>query len=479
MESESQNLERGIMHRVILPILISSILFFSAAKALTNLTLQGAIKTALEKNRTLLIHKEEIEKAEGAVTEARANFLPTLSISGSYTRLAEVPELEFAVPVFDTLQIPVFDDLGNPIGYTYVPGITGMRRSAFKMGEENNYMGRFSLQQPIFTWGRVWNSYEIAKLNFRAAEEGYRKRENEVVFDVTEAFYRVLYLEELVKLTGESYKQIKRHLSVVEKRYDAGLASKFDLIRARVQLANMEPQVLKVKDGLKMAKARLKILLGLPLDEEVELKGELEYESTQVDLAQAIKEALSRRPELNELKLRKAMAEKALAIASASNKPSLALLVNYSYQKPYQFEDEWGGNWDATLALQIPLFSGGATSGKIQQARAKLHQAELGLEMLRDAVELEVRNAVLELEETAKLVKSQKENVHQAEVALEIAEERYENGLMTSLEVMDAQLALTQAKTNYLQALSGYLIARSKLKKVVGGRNYEKELQKN
>jgi len=101
--------------------------------------------------------------------------------------------------------------------------------------------------------------------------------------------------------------------------------------------------------------------------------------------------------------------------------------------------------------------------------KAQLHQAEVNLEMVKTAVEFEVRNVLLELGEAVALVESQKENVKQAEEALEIAEERYENGLLTSLEVMDTQLALAQAKTAYLEALCGYLIARSRLKKVVGG----------
>lgn len=459
-----------MMRKTLLLILVFAAAFCTSAHAVTSLTLNEAIQIALEKNRTILISRKEIDKAGAGIIQAKANFLPSISISMAYTRSAEVPEIAFESPIFETRQIAVFDDFGDTIGYTYVDGIAGITQRTFKMGEENSYIGGFSIQQPIFTWGKIRNGYELATLNLLAVEEDYRKVKNEVVFSAEQAFYRVLFLEELVNLMEESHEQVKRHVSVVEERYNAGLASKFDLIRARVQLANMEPQILKTKDGLKMAANGLKMLLGMPLEEEVKLQGELEYKPTNVNLDTAIEEALARRPELGALKLRKHMTEKALAIASAANKPNLALLVDYSYQKPHNLKNEWGSSWYATLALQIPLFTGGATSGKVKEARAQTHQAQLSSDMFTDVIELEVRNTLLELEETAKLLESQEENVREAEEALRIAEKRYETGLMTNLEVMDTQLALAQAKTNSLQALSNHLIALCKLKRVIGGR---------
>jgi len=460
----------GVLRISVLLIPIVSSTFHARAEAVTHLTLDEAVATALERNRTILVNKMEIDKARAGITEAKAHFLPTLSISGGYTRSAAIPEIDFESPIFETRQVAVLDDFGDTIGYAYVDGIAGIRQRRFKMGEENSYIGGFSIQQPIFTWGKIWNGYELARLNLRAVEEDYRKVRNDVVFSVEQAFYRILYLEELLKLTEESYEQVRRHVNVVQERYDAGLASRFDLLRARVQLVNMEPQILKVRDGLKTAMDGLKILLAIGLDEEMVLHGELKYTPRDVSLQPASEEALAQRPELSALRLRKRMAEKALAIARAANKPSMALAVNYSYQKPHNFKNEWGSSWYATLGLQVPLLSGGATSGKVEHARAQKRQAELSSDMFADVVELEVRNALLEMDETAQLFESQEENVQQAEEALRIAERRYETGLMTNLEVMDTQLALAQAKTNSLQALSNHLVALCKLKRVIGGK---------
>jgi len=446
-----------------------SLLLSVSGEAAVEVTLDKAIERALENNKLVLVQKQEVERARGGVLESKAGLFPTLSISGTYSRLSDLPELQFATPLFDTLQFEVFDDGGTRIGYAYVPSIAGFRQNRFRLGQESNYVGKLSFRQPIFTWGRILHGYEIAKLNLSSVEEDLRRAKNEVEYEVTEAFYHVLFGENLLELAKESHAQIRRHLDMVERRYDAGLASRFDLLRAKVQLANRDPEVVRAENAVTMAKNSLKIALGIPCSEEVEVRGVLEYVAAETDLERALGIALAQRPEIRILGLRRSMAEKALAIVQSSNKPSLGFLANYTYGKPYMMEDQWGGNWDATLALEIPLFDGGITAGRTRQMKAQLHQAEVNLEMVRTAVEFEVRNVLLELGEAAALVESQKENVKQAEEALEIAEERYENGLLTSLEVMDTQLALAQAKTAYLEALCGYLIARSRLKKVVGG----------
>jgi len=399
------------------------------------LTLDDAVNIALKNNKVLLTQKAKEDEAKAQTIVARANFMPTITVSGSYTRLSKVPEM-----------------------------------GAVMMGELDNYVTGIGLEQPLFTWGKIWNAYQLAKLNLNAVEEDYNKTESEVIFNVTQAFYGVMLLTELVKLSEEAYQQVKRHVDVVKKRYDAGLAPKFDLIRARVQLSNMEPQVIKAKNGLKSAKNGLKVLLDIPLEESISLEGELKYEPVEINLKELIEEALLNRAELKSLKFRKKMSEKALALARASNKPNLIGIANYEYKNPFFFEPKWETGWNVTIALQIPFFSGFSTFGKVKEAKSQLKQVEFGMKLLRDGIELEVRDVVSSLEEGKKLVESQEKNVHQAEEALEIAERRYKDGLATSLEVMDTQLALTQAKTNYLQAISDYTIARARLKKTIGER---------
>ena len=426
-------------------VLLIILCFLSGKIWALEITLSESIEKALEYNEGILAAEDGLNQAKAGVMIARSGFLPKINAQASYTKLAELPTIEMEMP--------------------------GAGAMEFKMGVEENYLTRASLQQPLFTWGKILNGYQISKLNVDASKEDYRKNKNELIFNVTESFYGILVLEEFAKVTEDAYKQVERHIEVVEKRYNEGLASKFDLLRGKVQLANMEPQVIKVKDGLKIAKTGFKMLLGLPQDTPVELKGELKYDVGaihELSLQKCVIEAQVNRPEIKSLSFRKQMARKALAIVRKANLPNLAFVANYDYKKPLYFENEWGTDWNVTVALQMPIFTGLGNFGKVRQASYQLSQAEHGLNLLKEVVEMEVRAIYLQLEEAEKLVESQKANIKQAEEAMRIVEERYKQGLATSLEVMDTRLALTNAKTNWLQALSDYLIAKAKLEKAIG-----------
>ncbi|MBI4723163.1 MAG: TolC family protein [Candidatus Stahlbacteria bacterium] len=432
-------------------------------------TLDEAISIASEHNEKLLMTRETVNSARAGIMEARANFLPQINAQGSYTRLAEVPAMDFASPKYGMVQVPVFGTMGDTIGFTVVPGIVGVDTMEFQMGGHENCVIRASLQQPLFTWGKLLNGYQISKLNLDVQEENYRKESNELVFNVTQSFYSILVLKEFVKLTEDAYKQMERHLEVVEKRYDAGLASKFDLLRTRVQLTNMKPQILKSKNGLTLVANGFKILLGLPQDTLVELKGELSLgEHMDSPLQECIDYAKVNRPEIKTLYLSQQMAGKALQIARRANLPNLAFIANYDYKKPIYFNNEWGTDWNVTLALQMPIFNGFKNIGEIRSANCRVLELEHGIKLLEDAIEMEVRAVFLQLDEAKGLLESQSNNIVQAEEALRIVEERYKEGLATSLEVMDMQIALISAKTNQLQSVSDYLIAKARLAKAIG-----------
>lgn len=444
------------------------LLFIFLPSLLLSITLDDAIKMAEQNNKSLMIAKKRISEADAGVIISRAGLMPKISVQGSYTRIAEPPEMEIPAPEYGWAPVyrNVYPFPDTVIGYTY--GIVGADTMVFGMGQEDNYVGRASLTQPLFTWGKILDGYKIAEYNLESVKSDYKKQKNELRFMVTKSFYQILVLKELVKLTQDAYGETEKHIEVVKKRYDAGLASKFDYLRARVQLANMEPNLIKVKNGLDMAKVGFKTLLGLPQDTTIKLKGELKYEPIEVNIEESIKEALRNRPEIVSMEIRKNMAQRALTLAKKANLPNLVLIGNYDYKRPFQFKDEWGKDWNITCALQLPLFTGFEIVGKRRKALHTLKEAEYGYELLRDGIELEVRTVSYEIEEAKEVLKSSKSNIAQAEEALSIVEERYKQGLATSLEVMDTELALTKAKTNYLQALSEYLIARAKLEKAIG-----------
>jgi len=402
------------------------------------LTQEESIEIALKNNKRLLAARERVEIAKGDLIVARAGFLPTLSLEANYLRLGKGQKISMG------------------------------EGSEIVVRGEDTYSATATVEQPLFTWGRILNGYRQASSNQKIQEQDYRRERNLLRFNVTESFYNLILARELLKLSEESYAQMERHLRQVENRYENGLASKFDLLRARVQLANLKPQLIKARNSVTLAENYFKSLLGLPTQMGVTLRGELKYEPMEIELSRAVEEALKNRPEVISLKETENIALAQVRLASASNKPIISVLYNYQFQKPYQWKDEWGKEWNAMAVLQFPIFSGFSTGGKVLQSQSQLREAKYNLKDKEEEIELEVREAYLSLRQEEETIVSQGENVGQAEEAMQIAEKRYVSGMITNLEFMDTQLALTQAKTAYLQALANYQIAKAKFVKAIG-----------
>jgi outer membrane protein TolC len=261
---------------------------------------------------------------------------------------------------------------------------------------------------------------------------------------------------------------VERHARSAARLYEEGKISKLDLMRANVARENMKPEVLKARNMVELATDGLKLSIGLEVEREIAVSGELAYQEAQFDLEESVRRARKERPDLLALEERMEMAERALAIAQAGNKPTLVAVANYEYKRPYNFEDDWGSDWNATIALSIPLFNGFATSGESKKAHAILSQVRSGQDAVLAAVDMEVKAAHLALEEAEELIQSQRKNVEEAEEAHRIAENQFGNGLLSNVEYLDTQIALSQAKANYIKALGDFNTARAELERALG-----------
>jgi len=435
------------------------------------LTLEDAQKIAMEQNQTILIAKERLIEKQAGIGTARAGFLPSISFQGSYARLGKIPAFSMAIPQYTLTPLGVYDILGNPIGYTDpIMIMTGVDSMELEMGKSENYLFRGSLQQPLFTWGTLLNSYRIASISLEIERENFRKTENEIKLQVTQGFLGAILAKQTLDLMEESYQQMEKHVNQVEKLYENGMAERLDLLRAKVELSNIYTQVVRVRGQVDIATSSLKAFLVLPQDIELILEERLEYKPYEIGLEGATRIAVEERPEIVAMRLAKEISKKALSIERAQNKPKLALMYNYDYKKPIRMsENNWGTDWNIMLVLSMPIFQGGSHISKVKQRKAQLKQVEYGLSQFEDIVRLDVKSSWLALQQEKEILAYQEENVSRAEDALRLAEEKYRNGIITNLEYMDTQLALTRAKLEWLSSLANYNIAMEKLLVAMGG----------
>ncbi len=407
------------------------------------LTLEKCIELALGNSQTIKISEEKMLSAQWKINEAFAGYLPQVSVSGTYLRKKKT-EIDPTI-------------------------LQAMKSRSFSLAfADEIYTGRLSLEQPIYTWGKIYQVNRQAILAYQIAKEEYIKVRNELIAQIKESFYHLLLAEQMISISQEAVEVTEEHLKVTEALYQEGKVSQYDVSRVKVQLANAKTSLIKAKNGLKLAKESLFFLLNKEIPDAVDIQGKLEYLPAEIDLNAVLKEASANRPEIKQMALQKEIGSSLIKLTKAGNKPNIALTGNYDWQNDQLSTKDWYDTWQALLVLNVPLFDGFSTKAKVKQSEFNLKQIQLTEDLITESIKLEVKQAFLNFQQAKESIEAQKENVETAKENLRIAQERYKLGLMSNVEVRDAELTLTQAETNYYQVLADYLIVLVKLEKATG-----------
>ena len=308
--------------KVFLAVFSSLIFIFGYSGYSQAISLNDAIDIALKNNLQIILARERVRQAEQKVKEATAGYLPSINLNGTYTHLGKVPSMS------------------TPFG-------------EFPMGEQDTTSLTFSLTQPLYTGGRLTLNSKQAKLNYLRAEKELQQTQSEVIYQVKEGFYSVLLATKNLEIAQRALNQAKAHLEIVESFYKSGRASRFDLLRAKVEVANLKPDVIKARNNLSLARERLAGILSVP-SSSLDLEGELEFKSLTLTLDDAIKIAFNSRGDLNSLKLQEEIARVSLQVAKVRNFPSLSFVGNYQFTHPGE-KEEWDKDWNISLVLSFPF----------------------------------------------------------------------------------------------------------------------------
>ncbi len=410
------------------------------------LSLDDSIGLALAQNPYHLASSQRVDAALAQVREARAGFFPTLNAQGTSTVAEKVFELEF--PSMDPTQPP----------------------QRIEMDFSRDYQLSVGLNVPLFTSGRLTSSYRMANYNLRSTEEAQRQSGHATVFNTKSAFYGVLLMREYVSVAEMAIADAEKLYDLVKKQHEVGLASKFDLLRSEVRVVNMRPQVISSRNNLKIMDLNLKTILGLELDTEIELDGTLRFDPVTLSLPALLEKAMLLRPELAQVRFQKGIAGEGYKVARSGALPSLGLSGQFNWwaDKLKLGGDVWEDYYAVNLVLNIPLFNGLANLARMGQAKAAIKEIEFNEKGLIDRLNFEVRQAVLKVEEARESLASQEKNVEQAQESLRIADLNFAEGLITILDIGQAQTALTQARVNYSQALYNYVMALAEVDRVTG-----------
>ena len=421
-------------------IFIFSLTVFSQQK----LTIGEAILLAKKNNSEYLIAKLDKFKAEKKVSEVYSeNLVPTVTLSSRYIRS------------FKKQAISIF---GQTI----------------EIGSDNTITSTLDVSEPIPVLGTpVFTGIKIAEYYSSLQEETVIQVESKIKADVTKAFYNVLLLKEVVELNRQSIDNAQENLRVVEARFRAGVALEYDVIRARVKVETLKPQLSQAENNLQIAGKFLKNTIGIEDGGEIDVSGNLLYDSTEVwgSMDNLISGISNNNVSIRQLKLTKKINEQLADVDYANYLPKLYVFGQYSLQA-YENDDKSLARYrffnaisaGIGLSWDLNLFK---NSYKEEQSIIEIKKTEERIQQVKELLKTQTESVVLRIEDAKQRVKAQKDLVMQAERGLELAIISYKNGVLNQIDVVDAELILRQVKLSYIQAIYDYLISRTDLEQLL------------
>ncbi len=357
--------------------------------------------------------------------------LPALSVGATYTRLDELQEIDFG---------------GDPQ----------------TLGNIDNYDVTASVDQLLYAGGQVGAALRAAKSARAYADAAREATEALLISDIETRFFGILLSREVVAVQEASVEQLRGFVDQTQKRMASGASSEFDLLTARVRLANEMPKLIAARNQNELVVADFVAVLNLPA--EGVFTGQLERADIDMSLDDMLRLALANRADLARSELLVELGREAVVSARSEGLPELRGFFNYNGANSYQFvsfDEDWEWHWNAGFVLSWNIWDGDMTRYAVKQKQAEQAKLVTDDEEVLKLVKLEVRRAYLALEYARESIVASRDNVALAERALAIARTRHETGLATYLEFTDANLALSTARLTRLQALHDHAVAVS------------------
>jgi len=415
-------------------------------------TLVQAIDYALAHNPDLQEAGQQIQAAEEQRREVAAGFYPQLTAEGGYQYIDNVQEIEI--------------DFVPDIPIDNFPEIHINKK--IEMGRHDNYLAQLKLQQVAFASGRVFYGHRAMDGQVETKRRQVEVGQLQVAQLTAEAFLGVLISQEVYQARRAAFDSANAHLEHVTHRYEAGASSRFEMLRAQVEAANLEPEVTQAANQIDLAKTAFRRVLGLDKDAAVDVTGKLETTQAQIDEEEAVARALAQRPEFAAYRAGMKALEDAAKSRRAEMLPAVVLTGSYGWQKPYFTNFDGDTNWTVGVGVQVPLFDGLRAYRGMEGQRAQAEILRFSTQRLRADIDRDIRLQRLALDEARLRIRTTRENYERAESMVAIAEDSYVAGALTSLDVIDAQLAATYARVAYLKALYDYRVAKVRLAAATG-----------
>lgn len=408
-----------------------------------DLNLPKTVQMALDYNRDIKNSQYALKKAEYAINQAQAGKKPTVDYNFGAQRSRATDAATYS-------------------------------RAASLMGGANSVSNAFSngisVNIPLYTGGLVEGQIDVAKLGKTNAQEEILRVEQATKYSAIQGYYGLLAYQELQGVYHEAVDNLQGHLDNVQAQYNVGTKAKVDVLSSDVSLANAKTTAITADNNVAVAESNLNNILGLPLETKLNLADhQLPFDTYNISLQEATDYAMKYRPEVLQAAIAVQEAERNIDIADAGNKPTVAITGGNDWaDNTFPGIDANKRSWKVAAGVTYNFYDGGATQAKVNQAKQDLLVARETEQKTREAVQLEVKQAYLNIRSAAQKVEETQTVVDQARENYRIQNIRYQAGVGINLDVLDAQLSLNEAQVNHIQALYDYNVGIAKLEQVMG-----------
>lgn len=405
------------------------------------LTVEEAVQIALKNNFEVKSSQALYRAAKAESWGAWSGFLPRIDASGGVRRFSQ------DISRFRLNQLLV-------------------SRKLYSLG--------LSIDQTIFDGGYNWSNYNAKRAGKRSAEENYRLTQQQVTLTVKQNIFDLLKTQQLLEVQNEVVKRSQEQLNIAKARYELGSASLSDYLKAKVQLATENLNLITATNAVKIAQTNLNNTLGWDIPTPVEVNAKLEYQKIELDLDKEMKPSLASHPQIKRAKADYDQSDALVDAARSAHMPSVSVDFSYGWSDlsfPNSTVDiDRYDSWSIGLNVGLNIFSGLSISSSISSAKSRRSSSKELLEQSRRSLELEIRTAYLKVKEAEEKILVAQEATKSAEEDLNLTQEKYNLGAANILELLDSQVSYKTAKTNEVQALFDYNIALAQFEKALGKR---------
>jgi len=411
------------------------------------LSLEDSIKIAIDNNLKIKISQARIDQAYYQKEATRTNFLPKLSSSFNYTYLGDNQPISFS-PLFPS----------------------------FKVTDDNLYTISFKVTQPVFTGWKIETAYQVAKDSFEKTKIDYETEIQNLVLDVKNAYFNILKAQRLLETSLKYRESLQNHLKDARKMFDLGLVTKLDILKTEVALKDAETKITESENFLNLAKSNFNFVLNRPLDYNFIIQDILEQQEVENDYQWWLTTAMKQRTEIKSFEKVLSIYDKTIKIEKSNLYPQVYFFFNYNFEKGTQTSrEDWNDNWNTGILLSYDIWNWGETQKKIKKAEKSKQEIEKQFELVKNSIEIEVKNAYLNFLSAKKKIEQAKKQIESAEENFRVARLLYNEGMATTTDVIDANIGLIQANNNFFNYLYQYQISCAELEKAAGTWTWRKQ----